>query len=66
MRRTIAFVLGAGIAVALLPASPAAASCIWIDESTCVNLCIDVDSAYQRLDATLGDALPDRQFYCLD
>jgi hypothetical protein len=67
MRRALGLaVLSLGVAAALLPAAPASATCIQIDESSCYSLCPDLNPAYQGLDEQLGGALPDRDFACVD
>lgn len=65
MRRILCLaVTGLGLSAVLLPAAPASANCIQIDESSCYSLCLDPTAAYQGVDQALGDALPDREFAC--
>lgn len=68
MRKKIAAaLLGAGLAVVVLPATPASASCWYIaEEFDCVSPPCVAD-VYANLDAKLGDALPDRDGWaCLE
>jgi len=70
MRKTVAaLVLGAGLAVAALPAAPASAYCIYLTEDPYAQ-CVDppcLADLYAKADARTGGALPDRDGWaCLE
>ena len=68
MRKTLGTILlGAGLAAAVLPATPASASCdvaLYVLTGRCENLCTIVAGAYRTADRLAGDALPDVPFLC--
>lgn len=67
MRKKIAaLVLGAGVAAAMLPLSPASANCWYIEDFGCVSPPCLAD-VYWNLDREAGGALPDQDGWgCLE
>ncbi|HEX8003520.1 MAG TPA: hypothetical protein VF519_12570 [Mycobacteriales bacterium] len=64
----VAGLLGAGIALTLLPTAPASAYCDSLTYALtghCSNPCTITASAYYTADRVAKDLLPDVQFICL-